>query len=170
MIKQANNPNDIVYTPDNIAKDIVEYYQPAGFCLDPCCGEGAFLRHLPEGSDWCEIQQGRDFFQYQKKVDWIISNPPYSIYDKWLEQSFKIADNVVYLIPLAKALHSMNYIKKMREYGGIKNILVMFTGRRIKFPFGFALGCVYYKRGYKGPITLDYYNDGTEAPALVAGE
>jgi hypothetical protein len=28
--------------------------------------------------DWCEIGEGGDFLRYNQKVDWIISNPPWS--------------------------------------------------------------------------------------------
>lgn len=90
LLPQALNPGDIVSTPDWVARDIVEYFKPSGKVLEPCLGEGAIFRHLPIGSDWCEIQRGRDFFQWEKKVDWIVSNPPYGnkMFSDWLEHSF----------------------------------------------------------------------------------
>ena len=45
--------------------------------LEPCKGEGAFLQYLPENSDWCEIAEGRNYYDYNEKVDWIVTNPPY---------------------------------------------------------------------------------------------
>ena len=42
--------------------------------------------------------------------------------------------------------------KKINEYGGIKEIIHMGSGGMHKFPFGFVVGCIYYKRNYKGPI------------------
>ena len=38
------NPNDVVFTPDPIAKTIVGMFKPSGIVLEPCKGEGAFLR------------------------------------------------------------------------------------------------------------------------------
>jgi len=149
-----SNPQDVVYTPDALAKEIVEMFQPCGRVLEPCKGDGAFLRHLPEGSEWCEIAEGRDFFEYQSRVDWIVSNPPHSIFDRWLEHSFRIADNVVYLVPFSKVFKSWGTIQKIGHFGGIVTIIAMRTSRRAGFNFGFPLGVFHFKRGYKGTTTI----------------
>ena len=65
---------DIVFTQSNTAADIIEWVSPYGKCLDPCKGDGAFLDHLPVGSDWCEVREGKDFFDYHETVEWIIGN------------------------------------------------------------------------------------------------
>ena len=57
------NPNDVVFTPSHIAKKIVEMFNPQGKILEPCKGEGAFLKYLPEDTLWCEITEGKDFFE-----------------------------------------------------------------------------------------------------------
>lgn len=144
------NPNDIVYTPDWVAKEIIEFYKPEGRCLDPCLGDGAFYKHLPANSDWCEILKGRDFFDYCRQVDWIVGNPPYSQFREWLLHSFKIAGNIVYLIPITKPYQSFSLLLEIAKYGGIANIYIMGTGRHVGFDFGFAVGAVHFKRGYKG--------------------
>ena len=149
------NPNDVVYTPLHIAKLIVDMFKPEGKCLEPCKGAGAFLEYLPAGTDWCEIQEGKDFFEYTDKVDWIISNPPYSNWDKWLQHSFDIADNVVYLVPLAKVWKSWRMIKMIKEYGGIKAVWIT-PASRCGFPFGFPCGAFHFKRGYDGPMEVSY--------------
>lgn len=148
-------PSDVVYTPDYIAKDIVDYFQPYGKCLDPCKGLGAFLQFLPPDSDWCEIAEGRNFFDYEKQVDWIISNPPYSILDEWLEHSYKIAKNIVYLLPLSKLFNSSRRMQMICNKGGIKEILFVTAGRRLGFTFGYACGAVYFQRDYKGATRIN---------------
>lgn len=35
--------NDIVFTPDDVARAVVERFRPSGRVLDPCKGGGAFL-------------------------------------------------------------------------------------------------------------------------------
>lgn len=45
------NPNDVVFTPEPLAKMVIETFTPTGKCLDPCKGRGAFFQYLPEGSD-----------------------------------------------------------------------------------------------------------------------
>lgn len=147
--KMAFNPKDVWLTPELIALEIVRYFKPSGKCLEPCKGSGSFLKHLPKDSEWCEIREGRDFFEYHNHVDWIVSNPPYSIFYEWLRHSFEIADNIVYLVPLYKVVQSIKYLELIDDFGGIKTIYLVGTGRKCKLPVGFAMGAVYFKRGYK---------------------
>ena len=60
------NPSDVIYTPESVSYDIISWLQPTGLCLDPCCGDNAFYKFLPADSDWCEIEKGKDFFEYNK--------------------------------------------------------------------------------------------------------
>jgi hypothetical protein len=150
------NKDDIVYTPDEVARDIVEFFRPSGVCLDPCRGDGAFYKYLPLGSEWCELKDGKDFFEYTRKVDWIVSNPPYSVFAKFLDHSFTVAENIVYLIPVNKPFNSYAILQRVKEWGGIKHILVIAPGAKLNFPIGFAIGAVHFKRQYDGPIGLSF--------------
>ncbi len=144
--------SDTVQTPVYIAKMIIKKFQPTGVCLEPARGDGNIYNELPEPKRWCEITQGRDFFDYQDRVDWIITNPPFSIYDRFLEHCFEIADNVVLLAPIAKAFKSMKIERLVDNYGGLKLIWLIGSGTQCGFAFGFPTGCLYYQRGYKGKI------------------
>ena len=43
-----NTPDkDIVMTPEYLAKDIIQHYEPKGLILDPCRGTGAFYDNYP---------------------------------------------------------------------------------------------------------------------------
>ena len=150
------NMNDVVHTPVEVARDIVEHFAPSGRCLDPCKGDGAFFKHMPTGTDFCELADGKDFFNWTAPVDWIVSNPPYSIFSEWLDRSFNVAENIVYLIPIAKVFTSYERIKQIYAWGGVKEIYFIGTGRSIGFPFGFALGAVHFQRGYRGGILLSF--------------
>ena len=141
---------DVVYTPAWLAEKIVGHFAPTGKCLDPCRGDGAFLRLLPGGAQWCEIAEGRDFFSWGELVDWVIGNPPYSCLLGWIRHSFKIADNVVYLMPLHRVFSSYEFLAELQRWGGVREIVVVGTGTTAGFPFGHALGVVHYKRGYCG--------------------
>jgi len=145
--------SDSVMTPPEIARNIVNHYKPSGLILEPARGTGNIYKELSDPKDWCEITSGRDFFDYKLKADWIITNPPYSIYDKFLEHCFKIADNVVLLVPIAKAFKSMKIERLVDKYGGLKEIWLMGSGTQCGFAFGFPTGCLHYKRHYKGLIT-----------------
>lgn len=73
---------NVVYTDPKLAELIITHFRPqfkeTDTFLDPSKGSGAFYDLLPPNKDWCEIEQGRDFFEYDKKVDWILTNPPWS--------------------------------------------------------------------------------------------
>ena len=145
--------NDVVMTLQASAEQIMNHYKPQGSILEPCKGTGVFYNLMDTNQrDWCEIDEGRDFFEYDKKVDWIITNPPFSIFDEFLKKSFEVADNVVFFCPLNKVFKSMKIDRMIQKFGGIYEVIHMGGGGRHGFPFGFATGCIYYKRGYNGPI------------------
>lgn len=150
---------DSVMTPPHIAKIIIDRYEPSGHILEPCRGTGNIYRLLPEPKDWCEIAQGRDFFDYVGKVDWIITNPPFSIYDLFLEKCFEVADNVVLLVPIAKAFKSLKIERLVDSFGGLAEIWILGSGTACGFAFGFPTGCLYYKRNYYGDIHRDAVTD-----------
>jgi len=147
-----STPNDDVMTKQSSAKFIINYFKPNGIILEPCRGTGAFYNLFPEKKDWCEIKENKDFFDYKKKVDWIITNPPFSIFDEFLLKSFEIAENIVFFCPLVKAFKGKKLDEKIREFGDIKEIIHMGTGGQHGFPFGFSVGCIYYKKNYRGFI------------------
>ena len=143
----VSRDSDIWITPDWIAEDVVKFFQPTGRILDPCKGEGAFLRHMP-GADWCEIKEGRDFFTWNEHVDWIISNPPNSIYTQWFQHSIEIADNIVYLIPIHKVFGSWGRLMSLKDWGWIKHIRFHGKSRVYGYDVGFACGAIYFKKGH----------------------
>jgi hypothetical protein len=148
------NPNDVVFTPDWLAKQICQMFQIEGKVLEPCKGEGAFLKSLPPDTDWCEIADGKNFYDYETKVDWLVTNPPYSDYNRFLEHSFKLADNIVLLVPVSKMFKSMGTIKTILNYGGFVSIHVL-PASKAGFPFGFPCAVYYLKRGYIGETKIE---------------
>lgn len=149
-------------TPPHIAKRIIEQL-PIDFLdaiLDPFKGEGAFYDQFPETLHkyWCEIDEGRDFFDFDTPVDWIVSNPPYSRFTEVMKHSYKLADNIVYLIPLNKIVSSWGRCLDLAEYGGVYKIWI-FPAGKANFPFGFPACAVWLKRGYKGPILTELWTD-----------
>lgn len=150
--------SDTVFTPIITAKRILDYFNPQGNCLEPCKGAGAFFDLMPDPKDWCEITEGKDFLLYEGVADWIITNPPYSIYDDFLAKCFQVAENVVLFVPVAKAFKSMKVENIVRKYGGLREIVFMGGGGRYGFGFGFPVGCLYYKKAYKGDCKITYWD------------
>ena len=149
------NQNDVVFTPLKIAKMIISEMNPMGFVLDPCRGGGAFYNQLPDPKGWCEIAEGRNFYDWEGNVEWIISNPPYSDWDRWMDHSFKVAENVAYILPVGKVFNSYGRVVKIKNYGGIVRIIFI-QARACGFPFGFPVGIFHFKRGYDGDTKIEY--------------
>ena len=158
LFEKVVPPKDIVYTPLEVSKAIIDYLKPSGICLDPCKGDGAFYNFFPKNFPndylYCEIREGKDLFEFNKKVDWIIENPPYSIFKEFLEKAFEISDNVSYLVPTNKVFQRQIIMEMINKYGGIKSIIVYGSGNLIGFPFGFSVGNFHFERGYKGKTEM----------------
>jgi len=148
---------DNVRTPVVLAQDMINFFKPDGRCLDPCSGDGVFLRMLSKGSEWCEIQQGRDFYAWHKPVDWIIGNPPYSHYTAWLRHSMTLSINIVYVMPVYKVFASGKFLDELFAWGGIKHFRRYGTGTQWGFPFGHALSAVHYQQHYAGATEWSKY-------------
>lgn len=75
-----------IFTPEPVVRAMLALRRNHGRALEPSCGDGAFLRHLP-GAVGLEIDadhcppgaQAIDFFAYpeREQFDTIIGNPPY---------------------------------------------------------------------------------------------
>lgn len=157
MLNLGQYGSDVVCTPDDIAADIVRHFQPAGRILDPCRGDGAFYRYLPANAEWCEIEQGRDFFLWTQPVDWIIGNPPYAVFSDWLRHSFTLACDIVYLIPVNKVFNSYTMMRSVAAWGGIKEIYTIGRGDTYMLAtVGFAVGAVHLQRGYRGGMVTTF--------------
>lgn len=149
-------PSDIVLTPDHIAKAVVDRFKPSGRVLDPCKGDGAFIKHMP-GAEWCEIREGRCFYDWTEPVDWIVSNPPYSVFSDFLRHSFKVAENIVYLIPINKAFNSERMMREIWEWGGVRTCYTVSGGGALGFPIGFCIGALHFEKGYRGGMSVEFH-------------
>lgn len=147
--------NDKIWTPDYLAVQIVGHFRPDGRILEPCRGDGAFLRAMPT-CDWCEIDEGRDFLTCNGCWDWIITNPPWSQFRPFLNRAMSVADNVVFL-SLVNAFFMRARVEDMRRHGfGIAEILMLPTPSKPWPQTGFQLGATRIMRGYSGPATISF--------------
>ena len=156
--KTGNSTTDKVYTPSKTSKLIIDKFPLNGKVLDAFKGKGSFYDNYPDNveKDWCEIDEGKDFFEYNEHVDWIITNAPYSIYDEVMEHSMEIADNIVYLLPLSKVVSSLGRIKKIFEFGGVPYIYII-GASRCGFPFGFPACAIHIQKGYNGETKIEMF-------------
>ena len=109
--------------------------------------------------DWCELGEGRDFLSYTQKVDWIITNPPWSKMQVFLEHGMKVSDNIVYLTTI-NHYTTKRRIRDMRSHNfAIKEIYCVNTPSKPWPQLGFQLAAVHTQRDYKGGINMTYAED-----------
>jgi hypothetical protein len=141
LIKCKKNPNDIFYTPKELVKDCIKIVDivESDILLDPFLGEGAFYNQYPEKNKkfWCEIEKNKDFLKYTDKVDWIISNPPFSKLNIILDHCCLIANKGFGLILLSTAL-TVPRINRMKEKG-FKIVKILF----FQVPEWFGFNCIF---------------------------
>ena len=95
------SPNDVIYTPKPVALKMMEMCKitPDMTVLDCSKGGGVFYDNLPVcKKDWCEITDGKDFFEYSERVDLIIGNPPFSLWNKWIQKTMELTDKFCYIM------------------------------------------------------------------------
>jgi hypothetical protein len=155
----ADQAGDAVQTPDWCAADMVRHFKPSGRILEPCRGLGAFMRQLPPDALWCEIKDDVDFFDWRDPVDWIITNPPYSLTRPFLHHALAVADNVVFLLPARNIFSGYGTVRECAGWGGMAAIRWYGTGARLDFPMGNAIAAIHWKRGHKGIILETFYED-----------
>lgn len=152
QIKQRAKPNDVFYTPRELVDThllfLYEYInEPNGVILDPFYGDGAyhnaFNDHFHNPTKYAEIEMDLDFFDFKEKVDYIVSNPPYSILEKVLQHSISLEPKIIsYLIGInnltSKRIEYMNkngyYLDKVKmikvkEWYGMSLIVVFKKGK-----------------------------------------
>jgi hypothetical protein len=151
--------SDYVKTPLWCAKDMINYFNPSGIILDPCRGENKVFYNNLKNSEWCEINEGVDFFEYKKQVDWIIGNPPYSIFGYWIKHSYSISKNIVYLLPTFKIFNALSLMRLYRDKGGIKHIRMYDVGKDIEWSRSRPIVACWFQRNYKGNTSYSYYKE-----------
>jgi hypothetical protein len=138
-----------IMTPPALAKAIVEHFVPTGLMMEPCRGDGAFFDLMP-GAEWCEIDEGRDFFDYDGRVEWIVTNPPWGAKGNltgFMDKAFKVSDNVVFLMTINHAwTHARLRLLKLHGFY-IAEIATVAPWPASWPSSGLQLGAVHWKRG-----------------------
>jgi len=100
-IKSRKSPNDKIYTPKPVAIKMIEMCEikKGDKVLDPSKGGGVFYNNFPTYciKDYCEIEEQKDFFNYNNKVDCVIGNPPYSLWTNWIDHTMEITNKFCYI-------------------------------------------------------------------------
>lgn len=86
------------YTNEQMVKDLLEYTPISGSVLDAGSGKNKIWYKILKDEEYskevyeCEIEDGIDFLtQWDKKVDWIVGNPPFHLGWAFIDRASEIA-------------------------------------------------------------------------------
>ena len=95
-----SKPNkDFYYTNEEMVKDLLRITPISGSVLDAGSGLNKVWYNNLKGEKYeCEIEEGCDYYKWNKKVNWVLGNPPWKYEGKnqvwlWIEKASEIAKN-----------------------------------------------------------------------------
>ena len=146
VLKQINScaESDECYTP-NLALDPLLKYLPKDKILYDCTSGKSLniVNYLNNKGFKCIGSENRDFLTSDfKEYDVIITNPPYSIKDKFIEKCYEIGKPFALLLPVS-SLQGIKRVSMFKKYG----IELLVLDKRIDFTgkgsphFGVAWFC-----------------------------
>lgn len=116
-IKHRTNAKDVFITPKKLAKKAINMCKKTAVaeeakmngekhkCVwyDPFKNTGNYYNQFPDYGngvqhEWSEILEGKDFFEFNGKIDVICSNPPYSMLDKVFKKCIELKPYCINLL------------------------------------------------------------------------
>lgn len=122
----GKNHSDELYTPD-YAFDILKNYISKDKIIFECAVGSGKLKNKIERESYTVITSN-DFFNEYPKYDIIVTNPPYSQKDKFIEECYRRGKPFALLLPIT-ALEGIKRQKMYNKYG----IQILFPEKRIDF-------------------------------------
>lgn len=153
LSKSSKRDNFEYDTPEELARDLLSLidFEPNDLVLDPCAGNRVWYNNLPtENKDWCEINDGLDFFDYNDNPDVIVGNPPFDVkrLKPFLEHALRLSKRLIAFIMPSHTL--TNSINQSIRYAGF--YIEQIHG--FKCWFGYPCFFVIMRRGINPSRTL----------------
>lgn len=125
---------DEIYTPEEAVKMILQYIPKDIKTIWECTAikESKIVKVLEEAGYnvvTSHIYNGQDFFKYEpENYDMIITNPPYSLKNKFLERAYNLKKPFMLLLPLT-ALEGIKRGKLFSKNG----VQILIPNKRFNF-------------------------------------
>lgn len=125
----GKNHSDELYTPKEALEVLIPYLNKDSTIWECALGTGKLAENLRE-LGFHVIGDNSDFLvsNQVESFDCIVTNPPYSIKDKFLQRAFEINKPFAFLMPIT-ALEGIKRQKLFQKY----HIQIIFPKKRIDF-------------------------------------
>ena len=139
LSKIVEKDKDIVNTKPEMAQYLISLikFKKNDIVLEPCKGTGSFYDAFPKYTinKWCEINCQRNFFDFNEKVDYVISNPPFvprKLFWQFQQHAMSICRKEIYWLINLSSLNvfTSKRLKEMHELGWYINSLHIVEDRR----------------------------------------
>lgn len=140
--------NDFYVTPPDATLKLLAHESFPGVVWEPACGNGAISECVRAASGVTSVistdlidrgygESGRDFFKEQRKVDHIITNPPYALAEQFVRHSLSCTTGKTAMLLKLQFLEGAKRQK-------------MFAETPIKTVYVFSKRISMYRNGEKG--------------------
>lgn len=169
---RINKANDNLSTPYSMTKQLLENerFDYNKKFLDPACGKYAIVKVLPvDYIDAYDIEF--DFFNETDKYDYIITNPPWSEWDKFIEKAKEIAIEKFAMLGDADFLTGIGRYENKLYFDGEYNLSIIHEFVRkadlrheLRDDGKYPAGCIHFawyifENGYTGEPTFRWINN-----------
>ena len=106
------NKYDYYPTPEWCYENLPIDWSQFEVALEPAAGDGRivnFLQNKGITMDYCELQEGIDFFEWRGEYDLVITNPPFSLAQEFIEHALSMSTTVVMLLRI-------NFLGSQKRY------------------------------------------------------
>jgi len=162
------------YTSESMAKDLISLtpFEKGDIVLDSCSGRNkVWYNNLPDYVEKmeCEIEDGCNFFDWNRKVDWTIGNPPFSLGWEFVKKSVAVSRKGIAYLGNHNFINSLFVPKRMEwlKYCGftISNVHIVMDKRWYgRYYF------IVFRKDWAGDAKIGWiektYNDGPKDDKL----
>lgn len=117
---------DEVYTPKEAINPLLPFLKKEWTIWECASGKGDLSKHFKE--EGFEVKEGHNFFEDDFDADVVITNPPYSLKEEFIERAYELKKPFAFLLPLT-ALEGKKRGSMYAKYG----IQLIIPNKRINF-------------------------------------
>lgn len=128
---------ELHYTKEEMVKDLLKLikFNEDDVVLDAGSGlNKVWYKNINVKNKYeCELEEGNDFYDWYKKVDWVVGNPPYSHAKDFLLKASEISNKGIAFLVNNQCFNSFllpSRLEKMKEKGFYINKIKVVNDKR----------------------------------------
>ena len=121
LLPRRRDDIDDFQSPPEVLDCLIPYLPKDDIIWEPACGQKLLVKKLAQAGYWTigtDILHGQDFFTYEPgfPFELIVTNPPYSLKNEFLERCYDLGKPFALLMPI-NALDTCKRQRLYKQYG-----------------------------------------------------